>query len=181
MRTPTLESRRGRSRHEAHAEPKSDQRSLPFQAPGGSPEGGAPGSGGRSRYVASERRATLKLNIIPLSVCSAMWQCAIHSPGLATSSRMSTVSPAVRSTVSFQTRFLFRLLVSCEDEEVAGSMNVERVMHRVIGIHLVDQRDLHPVADGERPTHGAILGTSLPVDELPDHVARIRCPVDLRH
>ena len=30
---------------------------------------------------------------MPLSVCSAMWQCAIHSPGLVTSSRMSTVSP----------------------------------------------------------------------------------------
>jgi hypothetical protein len=27
-------------------------------------------------------RATLKLNIMPLSACSAMWQCAIHSPGL---------------------------------------------------------------------------------------------------
>ena len=31
--------------------------------------------------TASGRRATLKLNIMPLSVCSAMWQCAIHSPG----------------------------------------------------------------------------------------------------
>jgi hypothetical protein len=28
--------------------------------------------------------STSKLNIIPLSVCSAMWQCAIHSPGLVT-------------------------------------------------------------------------------------------------
>jgi hypothetical protein len=36
---------------------------------------------------------TSKLNIIPLSVCSAMWQCAIHSPGLETNSRRSTVSP----------------------------------------------------------------------------------------
>ena len=52
----------------------------------------------------SRSRETLKLNIMPLSVCSAMWQCAIHSPGFVTSSRMSTVWPARTSTVSFQTR-----------------------------------------------------------------------------
>ena len=32
----------------------------------------------------SEDGATSKLNIMPLSVCSAMWQCAIHRPGLVT-------------------------------------------------------------------------------------------------
>jgi hypothetical protein len=32
----------------------------------------------------SEEGTTLKLNIIPLSMCSAMWQWAIHSPGLVT-------------------------------------------------------------------------------------------------
>src|SRR4051812_45545068 len=48
--------------------------------------------------------ATSKLNIIPLSVCSAMWQWAIQSPGFVTSRRMSTASPARSSTVSFQTR-----------------------------------------------------------------------------
>ena len=49
--------------------------------------------------------STWKLNIMPLSWCSAMWQCAIHTPGLVTSSRMSTVSPRRTSTVSFHTRF----------------------------------------------------------------------------
>src|SRR5204862_8352085 len=49
--------------------------------------------------------ATSKLNIIPLSWCSAMWQCAIQRPGLVTSRRMSTVSPVRTRTVSFQTRF----------------------------------------------------------------------------
>jgi hypothetical protein len=34
----------------------------------------------------------VKLNIIPLSWCSAMWQCAIQVPGFVTSRRMSTVS-----------------------------------------------------------------------------------------
>src|SRR3954453_18394092 len=47
---------------------------------------------------------TSKLNIIPLSWCSAMWQCAIQYPGLVTSNRMFTVCPVVIRTVSFQTR-----------------------------------------------------------------------------
>jgi hypothetical protein len=46
------------------------------------------------RGVAAERvvtyGSTLKLSIIPLSWCSAMWQCAIHRPGLVTSSSRST-------------------------------------------------------------------------------------------
>ena len=50
-------------------------------------------------------RATVKLNIMPLCMCSAMWQCAIHSPGLVTSNKMSTVCPVRTSTVSFHTRF----------------------------------------------------------------------------
>src|SRR6187200_74657 len=57
---------------------------------------------GRRRSAYS---STWKLNIIPLSWCSAMWQCAIHTPGLVTSSRMSMVWPVRTSTVSFQTRF----------------------------------------------------------------------------
>src|SRR5919199_542481 len=60
-------------------------------------------AGGLHR-TGSGLRVTLKLNIIPLSVCSAMWQWAIHSPGLVTCSKMSMVSPAFRSTVSFHTR-----------------------------------------------------------------------------
>src|SRR2546423_14505759 len=53
---------------------------------------GARGPG--AHRAGSGRRATLKLNIMPLWLCSAMWQCAIPSPGLETSSRMSTVPPA---------------------------------------------------------------------------------------
>ena len=52
------------------------------------------GSVGRGWLMAaSHPRRDLKLNIIPLSWCSAMWQCAIQSPGFVTSRRMSTVSP----------------------------------------------------------------------------------------
>src|SRR5215210_5708168 len=43
--------------------------------------------------------STVKLNIMPLSWCSAMWQCAIHTPTFVTSSRMSTVSPVRTRTV----------------------------------------------------------------------------------
>jgi hypothetical protein len=34
----------------------------------------------------------LKLNIMPLCTCSAMWQCAIHGPGLDTSNSMSMLA-----------------------------------------------------------------------------------------
>ena len=75
----------------------------------------------------------------------------------------------------------FRPPVPGQDEEAAGSVDVERVVHRVVGVHLVDQADLHPVTHGERPGDLPVLGPGLPVDELPDHVAGVRCPVDLRH
>ena len=55
--------------------------------------------------IASEGPRTSNLNIIPLSMCSAMWQCAIHRPGLVASKRMCTTSPARTRTVSFYTRF----------------------------------------------------------------------------
>src|SRR5687767_14396515 len=58
----------------------------------------------RTLHQSSSAAATLKLNIIPLSWCSAMWQCAIHRPALVTSRRMSTVWPVGTRTVSFQTR-----------------------------------------------------------------------------
>ena len=97
--------------------------------------------------TAASAGATSKLNIIPLSWCSAMWQCAIQRPGLVTSSRMSTTSPVRTSTVSLQTRFGSGVAVAGEDEEAARAVDVERVVHRVVGVHLVDQPDLHPVAD----------------------------------
>ena len=54
-------------------------------------------------------------------------------------------------------------------------------MHRMIGVHLVDQPDLHPVTDRERPADVPVHRPGLAVDELPDHVAGVRDPVDLRH
>ena len=64
-----------------------------------------------------------------------MWQYAIHRPGLVTQSRMTTVSPARRSKVSFHTR-----LVPGADEKTACSVDVKRVVHGVIRVHLAHQR-----------------------------------------
>ena len=63
----------------------------------------ASGGVGQGDSASGSAGRTSKLNIIPLSWCSAMWQCAIQRPGFVTSSRMSTVSPVRKSTVSFQT------------------------------------------------------------------------------
>ena len=122
----------------------------------------------------------MKLNIIPLSVCSAMWQCAIHKPGFVTSSRMSTVWPARTSTVSFQTRLASGYAVPRENEETARAVDVKWVVHRMIRFHFIDQSDLYPVADIEGPGDGSVFGTGLPIDQLPDHVAGVRCTVDIR-
>jgi hypothetical protein len=55
------------------------------------------------------------------------------------------------------------------------------VVHWMIGVHLVDQPDFDPVPNRERPVEWTVHCTGLPVDELPNTVARIRCPIDLRH
>jgi hypothetical protein len=47
---------------------------------------------------------------------------------------------------------------SRQDQEPAGAVDVERMVHRVLRpLHLVDEPDLHPVADGERPVDGGVL------------------------
>ena len=124
---------------------------------------------------------TSKLNIMPLSWCSAMWQCAIQRPTLVTSRTMSTVSPVRTSTVSLHTRFGSDDAVAGQDEEPSGSVDVERVVHRVVGVHLVDEPDLHAVADAEVPVDRVVLGVVGAVDELPAHVRRRRELVDLDH
>ena len=126
-------------------------------------------------------RSTVKLNIMPLCMCSAMWQWAIHRPGLVTSNRMSTVCPVRTRTVSFQTRLVLRRSVAGQDEEAPGAVQVERVVHRVVGVHLVDQSDLDPVSDGEPPVDRGCRGAGGPIHEFPVHVGRGGQPVDLHH
>ena len=53
------------------------------------------------------------------------------------------------------------LAVAGEDQEAPGAVDVEGVVHRVVGVHLVDQPDLHPVADRELPVD---RGFSAPVE-----------------
>ena len=60
-------------------------------------------------------------------------------------------------------------------------MDVEGVGHRMVGVHFVDEADLHLVADPERPVDLSVLGAGFAVDELPAHVRRRRHAVDLDH
>jgi hypothetical protein len=60
-------------------------------------------------------------------------------------------------------------------------VDVERVVHRMVAGHLVQQPDLHLVPDPELPVDRGVLGTRLAVDDLPAHVRRSRHPVDRDH
>ena len=51
------------------------------------------------------------------------------------------------------------LTVAREDEEASGPVDVEGMGHRVVGVHLVDEADLHLVADAEPPADGRVLGS----------------------
>ena len=44
--------------------------------------------------------------------------------------------------------------IARQDQETPCAMNMEWVLHRMVGIHLVDQADLHAVADAESPVDG---------------------------
>src|SRR5262249_7794182 len=63
----------------------------------------------------------------------------------------------------------------------AGAVQVEGVVHGVVGVHLVDQCDLDPVAFGELPVDSGVGRAGGPVDQLPPHVGRGGEPVDGDH
>ena len=71
--------------------------------------------------------------------------------------------------------------VSGEDQEAARSVDVERVVHRVVPGHLVQQPELHLVADPEVPVDRGVLRAGRLVDQLPAHVRGGGEPVDLDH
>ena len=60
-------------------------------------------------------------------------------------------------------------------------MDMERMVHRVVPGHLVEQADRDSVADAEAPVDRRVLGAGLAVDQLPAHVRRGRHPVDVDH
>ena len=158
-----------RARHEcpSSAAGLQDDEPQPAPAPGARRWPGRPGRRRSRRRPAASRagscapsrpavivplpRSTVKLNIMPLCMCSAMWQCAIHRPGLVTSNRMSTVCPVADQDGVLPDQVGLGRAVAGQDQEASGAVQVERVVHRVVGVHLVDQPDLHPVPDGEPP------------------------------
>ena len=60
-------------------------------------------------------------------------------------------------------------------------MDVERVMHRVVLVEIVDEANLHVIPNGERPVDLPVGLSGVAIDELPDHVARVGRPVDVWH
>ena len=76
---------------------------------------------------------------------------------------MSTVSPAQEQGV-LPHEVGLRLFVPGADEETACSVDVKRVVHGVIRVHLVNQSDLHPLAHRGRPGDVVVLCPGLPVD-----------------
>ena len=105
-----------------------------------------------------QRRATLKLNIMPLCMCSAIWQWAIHRPGLVTSKRMSTVSTCTHQHGVLPDQVGLGDPVAGQHQESAGAVQVERVVHGMVGRHFIDQPDLDSVAGGEPPVDGRAVG-----------------------
>jgi hypothetical protein len=71
--------------------------------------------------------------------------------------------------------------VSAQDEKAARAVDMERVMHRMVGLHLVDEPDLDLVADVELPVDGGVLSAGFPIDDQPAHIGRRRLPVQLDH
>jgi hypothetical protein len=49
----------------------------------------------------------------------------------------------------------FSRAVSCQNQEAARAVYVKRMVHRVVGIHFVDQAKLDAIADAESPSIAA--------------------------
>src|SRR4029450_9597787 len=48
--------------------------------------------------------------------------------------------------------------VAGQDQEPPGPVQVEGVVHGVVGVHLIHQPELDPLADGEGPADGGAVG-----------------------
>ena len=80
-----------------------------------------------------------------------MWQCAYSTdPGSWRSRRMSTAAVCT-STVSFHTRFGSSTPSRAQHEPAPRTMYMERVRHRMVGVHLVDESDLDLISNPELP------------------------------
>ena len=55
------------------------------------------------------------------------------------------------------------------------------MMHRMVLVEIVDEADLDLIADRERPVDLPVGLSGVAIDELPDHVGRVRSTVDVGH
>ena len=71
--------------------------------------------------------------------------------------------------------------VAGKDDEAARAVDMERVVHRVVGIHLVHKSQLDLVADAELPGDRIVDCSGRSIDEVLAHVRGCRQPVDVDH
>ena len=83
--------------------------------------------------------------------------------------------------MSFQTRLGSGHAIAGQDQETARAVDVERVVHRVVRLYLVDESDLHAVATVNSQVMAPFLAPVSRSMSMPDHVAGSDCTVDLRH
>src|SRR4029453_17360572 len=68
--------------------------------------------------------------------------------------------------------------VTGEDQKPAGTVEVEGVMHGMVGVHLVDQPDLEPLSDAEPPVDCRAVDPSGAIEESPVHGRGRTEPID---
>ena len=102
-------------------------------------------------------------------MCSAIWQCSIHLPGLVISTSRSTVDPAGTSGI-LPEEILHRVAVHRDDEE-ALAVNVDRMLHRVENSRVIHQPNANEVAGVKAPPDVHVLAMRRGVAEHPPQLA----------
>src|SRR5918996_2505764 len=77
---------------------------------------------------------------------------------------------------------VFSSTVPRQDQETSRAVDVERMVHGMIrALHLVHEPDLDALVELEVPRDLMVYRAGFLIDQLPDHVAEVRLPVDVRH
>ena len=93
---------------------------------------------------------------IPVSMCSATWQCSIHLPGFVTSSSTSADEARRQQHRIFPDEVVVRHPIHRQHQE-SLAVNVNGVLHGVQRAAIVDQPKLDHVADAESPVDVHVL------------------------